>query len=568
MIVGCDGGFYQSYDRAAHWDHLNHLALGQFYHVAVDTRPLYRAFGGLQDNGSWGGPAQVLRSTGPINEDWLMVGGGDGFVCRVDPTDPDLVYSESQGGAMQRRNLRTGERASIRPLRTPGKPAHRFNWNTPFFLSAHNPSIFYCAGEYVWRSVKRGDYPRIISPEITRTKKGSATALAESPKNPDVLWVGTDDGALWVTRDGGAKWTELSAKVGLPGPRWVASIEPSRYVEGRTYVAFDAHRSDDDEPYVFVTQDFGQTWKPIRANLPTGSTRVCREDIQNQNLLYVGTEFGAWVSANRGASWTKLNNNLPTVAVHEFAQHPTAGEVVAATHGRSLWVLDVTPLRQMTAEVLKAKSHLYQPNTVVRWHMEQGRDGWFSESERKFVGQNPPRGAQLYYALAAKSDKMSLKVLDYAGKTVAEFPGIKGDPGLHRVAWNLSPGRQRLPAAGGPGGPGGRRGGRGPGGTGQGTPQAGSGSTGPAGQRPAGGGRPAAAPGQRTASPEETEQEPAGEVMTFFGGGPPQVSPGTYRLVLTVDGVELSQPIHVEPDPTQPASVTASGGDDDEEYDP
>src|SRR5262249_52028332 len=187
----CDGGFYQTYDRAEHWDHLNHLALGQFYHVAVDSRPLYRVYGGLQDNGSWAGPAHTLRNAGPVNDDWLMIGGGDGFVCPVDATDPDLVYSESQGGAVQRRHLKTGDRASLRPLRIPGKPPHRFNWNTPFILSQHNSSIFYSAGAFVFRSVKRGENLRVISPEITRTHKGSATALAESPRNPDVLWVGT-----------------------------------------------------------------------------------------------------------------------------------------------------------------------------------------------------------------------------------------------------------------------------------------------------------------------------------------------------------------------------------------
>jgi photosystem II stability/assembly factor-like uncharacterized protein len=576
MIIGADGGFYQTYDRAQNWDHLNHLALGQFYHVAVDTRPLYRAFGGLQDNGSWGGPTQVLRPTGPVNDDWLNVGGGDGFVCRVDPNDADLVYSESQGGAIQRVNLKTGERASIRPLRTPGKPAHRFNWNSPFILSGHNPSIFYCAGEYVWRSVKRGEQLRIVSPEITRTKKGSATALAESPKNPDVLWVGTDDGALWLTRDGGSKWVELSANVGLPGPRWVASIEPSRFIEGRAYVAFDAHRSDDDEPYLYVTEDFGNSWRPIRGNLPTGSTRVCREDIQNQNLLYVGTEFGAWVSANRGTSWTKLNNNLPTVAVHEFAQHPTAGEIVVATHGRSLWVLDVTPIRQMTAEALKEKAHLYRPNAVVRWQMEQGRGGDFSESIRRFIGQNPPRGAQLYYALSQKADKVTLKVLDYAAKTVAEFPAATGEPGLHRIAWNLSTGTQRAGAFGEGGR---RRGGRGEPGPGGQSPAPGGRRGGPGRQPPAAGqpsasapgGRPPATEGQRPAALEETEQEPAAEMMMFFGGRQNLVNPGMYRLVLTVDGQELSQPIRIEPDPNHPNPIAVSDGEDgdeDEDRDP
>jgi photosystem II stability/assembly factor-like uncharacterized protein len=523
MILGTDGGFYQTYDRAENWDHMNHLALGQFYHVVVDPRPLYRVYGGLQDNSNWAGPSRTLRNTGPVNDDWLLLGGGDGFVCRVDPTDPDLVYSESQNGVIERLHLKTGKRASLRPKRFAGQPEHRFNWNTPFILSAHNPSIFYCAGEYVFRSVKRGEEPRIISPEISRTKKGSASALAESPRNPEVLWAGTDDGALWITRDGGVKWTNLSAQVGLPGPRWVASIEPSRYVEGRAYVAFDAHRSDDDEPYVYVTEDYGQTWKSLRANLPSGSARCCSEDIKNPNLLYVGTEFGAWVSANRGAGWTKLNNNLPTVAIHEFAQHPTAGEIVAATHGRSLWVLDVTALRQITADTLKAKAHLYEPNAVVKWQQEVGRDGWFSESVRRFVGQNPPRGAPLYYSLAQKAGTASLKVVDYSGKTVSELP-VKTEPGLHQVMWDLM---QREPK-----------------------PKPPSAPAATAGKPPAA--DPKAGGGEKT-PPPEGEEEPPEEPAMFFGSAPKLAPAGRYRVVLTVDGVEFAQWLRLEPDPSQAA---------------
>jgi photosystem II stability/assembly factor-like uncharacterized protein len=546
LIIGCDGGFYQSYDRAERWDHLNHLALGQFYHVAVDPRPLFRAYGGLQDNGSWAGPTRTRQVNGPINEDWLLIGGGDGFVCRVDPRDPELVYSESQGGNIQRRHLRTGERSSLRPKRVAGKPSFRFNWNTPFILSSHNPSIFYSAGQYVFRSVERGDHLRIISPEITRGSHGSATALAESPRNSEVLYVGTDDGALWVTRDSGLHWTEISGNVKLPGPRWVASIEPSRYVDGRAYVAFDAHRSDDDEPYVYVTEDFGQTWKSIRGNLPVGSTRVCREDIENADLLYVGSEFGAWVSANRGASWTKLNNNLPTVAVHEFAQHPTSGEIVVATHGRSLWVLEAAPLRQMTAATLKATAHLYQPTPVVRWQPEQGRDGWFSESQRKFVGQNPPSGAQLFYALNKKADKIDLKVLDHTGKTVSELQA-DGKAGLHRVVWNLSPGRRPT-----------GRGARGPGAAATAT----TGRGGRGGSAAAGAGNPPAGAGNAPRQETEAQQEP--EVMTFFGGPRQQVKPGVYRVLLTVDGQEFSQWLRVDPDPSEPTAIIAAEEDDEE----
>jgi hypothetical protein len=375
-----------------HWDYLNHFSIGQFYHVAVDNRKPYNVYGGLQDNGSWGGPSKVVRGPGIINEDWQFVAGGDGFVCRVDPTDPDIVYYESQDGNIGRYNLRLGQQRGIRPGGRPagrlpryatqlsfelanwnspfvranpaipflltGQPGpaaiYRYNWNTPFILSVHNPKVLYCAGNYVFRCMKQGDDLRPISPDITRTHRGTATALAESPRNSEVLWVGTDDGALSVTRDGGKTWTNVASKVGLPGPRWVATIEASRYADGRAYVCFDAHRSNDDEPYVYVTEDFGQTWKSIRANLPTGSTRCLREDVKNPDLLFAGTEFSLFASVDRGAKWTRINNNLPTVAVHEIAVHPTAGEIVAATHGRSLWILDVTALRQLTAEAMKA----------------------------------------------------------------------------------------------------------------------------------------------------------------------------------------------------------------------
>ena len=347
-----------------------------------------------------------------------------------------------------------------------------------------------------------------------------------------------------MTRDGGGHWTDIRANVKLPGPRWVATIEPSRYVDGRAYVAFDAHRSNDEEPYVYVTEDYGQAWKSIRSNLPIGSARVCREDIQNPDLLYVGTEFAAWVSANRGVSWTKLNNNLPTVAIHELAQHPTSGELVAATHGRSLWVLDVTPLRQMTATVLKDKVHLYQPNPVVRWRLEQGREGMFAGAERKFVGQNPPPGAQVYYALTHKAESAALKIMDHTGKQVAELTAETA-PGLHRANWALTQGRSRR-------GPGAARPAE------QGTPGAG-------GQGAQGGaGRPgaAAAAGQRPPVPVPEPQQETPELPSFFGGAQ-QIKPGVYRVVLTVDGKEHSQWLRIEGDPAETTMVIAT--DDDEE---
>jgi photosystem II stability/assembly factor-like uncharacterized protein len=507
QIIGTDGGFYVTYDRGQNWDHMNNMAMGQFYHVAVCTKKPYWIYGGLQDNGCWGIPSMSLHGGGgPINEDVVSLNGGDGYVCRVDANDPDQVYAESQDGGMVRYNLRTGERASIKPVAPQGSPRYRFNWNTPYILSAANSQILYSGGNYVFKSVKKGDSPQTISPEIARTKYGTATALAESPRNPDVLWAGTDDGNLWVTKNGGKDWANISEKVGLKKPTWVATIEASRFAEGRAYVAFDAHRNDDDNPYIYVTNDFGQTWKPISGNLPIGSTRCLREDIKNSNLLFCGTEFALFASLDRGQSWTKINNNLPTVAVHEVAIHPTAGEIVAATHGRSLWILDVTALRQMATDKLKDEAILFKPNTVIRWQElpTRGRSG------RRFVGENPEPGAHVFYSLPKKATKVTLEFQDIDGKKVGELP-VPTDAGLHKLTWNTS-----IRPEGGMGGMGGGGGG--------------------------GGGR-------------------------FGGGFARQVPAGAYRVVLNVDGQTQSQSFAIEGDPLPPRSLTADEDDDDEDDD-
>jgi photosystem II stability/assembly factor-like uncharacterized protein len=521
LLIGTDGGLYVSYDQGANWEFLDYLAVGQFYHVAVDTRRPYHVYGGLQDNGSWGGPSQTLRPSGPSNADYQYVQGGDGFVCRVDPHDPDLVYSESQNGNMFRRNLRTGETRPLRPKIQPGAGKYRFNWNTPFILSRHNSSIFYAAGNYVFRSVNKGEDLRIFSPEITRTKHGTATALGESPKNPDVLWVGSDDGAVWLTRDGGKSWTDLSDKLlaaGLPGPRWVASIEPSQAVAGRCYLVFDGHRSDDDQPYVFVTEDFGQTWQSLRDNLPTGSTRVLREDRTNPDLLYLGTEFAIYASTRRGAAWFNLNGpSLPTVAIHEIAQPTTANEIVAATHGRSLWVLDVTTLRQIKNE--PQTTALFSPAPFTSWHLDFTREGMFKTGTRNFVGQNPLRQAIFDYYLTQKPAAITLKVLDPQAKLLHKFDLEKEtEAGWHRITWNLvsGPGQK------------GKKGGK------------------------QGAMSPAQTPGKtQVKGPGKTGKSPA-----VFAGAQ-MLKPGVYVLALEVDGTVHQRLFSVEADPrTQTPGVT------------
>ncbi|MBX3418094.1 MAG: PDZ domain-containing protein [Pirellulaceae bacterium] len=992
MLIGNDGGYHITHDRMDTWDSPNSFAIGQFYHVSVDTRRDYRVYGGLQDNGSWAGPNRSGERPGPVNSDWFRVGGGDGFITLTDPEDPDQVYFESQNGGMGRIHLKTGERGFIRP-RPPRGVTYRFNWKTPFLLSPHNSRIYYAAGNHVFRSWNKGDNLTAISPEITNANNGSASALSESPAQAGVIYVGTTCGALWMTQNGGQTWEPIysvkaeaptseaqsaeasqgepadrgtargagrgrgqrapgeqrptgerrpsgagdapaqpaetppttetvpssapstlngtwvlelqgsdvplppnfrsleveltlgtdnsvagrlrtargenelqggkfnpetneltfsvesrmgamelkgklegekmtgsfsigdgrltldftgtkkqeagddpnsmdseelldkltadrsatllvsfltttwqdtqdppslkgiwqclieseqlpdgrlefemeiklneknniagkvvsmmgelavnegffnietkkfsftggneqmnvdfegilegntitgTASVGgevqlpfkgsrtgsntektepptedapvpqpppaetaetkpaeqpapaaetekvtpqepqttsdlvsgkwtgtmsaeriprgmgeftmelkldaqnnvtgetvsprntlglngkfnpesksiemtadsaqfsisyegkidgdkmtgtvsfgeqfsmdfeakrttpaatpvatpaeqspavatprtsseakplaelVPGPRWVSSIEASRYQAGRVYITLDGHKYDDDQLYVFVSEDFGKTWKSILNNVPNeaGFIHCLREDIKNENVLYLGCENSAWFSLDRGKSWTRFKGGFPSVAVHEFAQHQTSGELIAGTHGRSIWIADVTPLRQWNVEKASSGPQLYRPNTVVRWTStpERGDNG-----PRAFSGQNPSRNAHLYYSLAANATQVTLEIVDIEGKVVRSFSGTPTNAGMHHVEWDMRPTPTR--AAGG--GPGGGQGG--------------------------------------------------------FGGGQ-GVPVGVYLVRLAVDGEVLSQRLTIERDPTRETS--------------
>jgi S1-C subfamily serine protease/photosystem II stability/assembly factor-like uncharacterized protein len=521
MIIGVDGGVYTTYDRGNRWDHLNTQALGQFYHVAISPKYPYYVYGGLQDNGTWGGPSMSLSGSGPVNEDWLSVGGGDGFMCRVDQNDPDLVYWTSQNGAMGRRNMKTGERGSIRPRTVEGQPSYRFNWNTPFILSNANSRVFYAAGNYVFRSLDRGNNLEKISPEITLTKRGSATALSESSRDANVLYVGTDDGALWVTQDGGKAWSEIGKNLNLPAPRWVSTIEASRFADGRVYICLDGHRSNDDEPYLFVSEDFGKKWTSINANLPWGSTRALRESPVNENFLIVGTEFSVFASANRGGHWNSLNGSLPTVPVFDFAFHPTNGEVVAATHGRSLWIADVTALHQFNAEKMNEPGYLYKPTTAIRWRREPSR----GTSNRNFVGENPPSGASIFYSLPEKAKEVVVRVFEASGEVAREIRGST-EPGLHRVNWDfiISP-PQRAPSR-------------------------------EAGTAPAG--------VARSEGPRVGGREGGGGGRGSFGRTRSAGS-GTYKVTLIVDGKETSSELRLVSDPNSPATGELTGSESEYE---
>jgi hypothetical protein len=504
IIVGNDGGVAQTWDKGGNWDFLNAFAIGQFYAISHDMGFPYRVCGGLQDNGSW--CAYSRRRQGDItNADWTTVGGGDGFVTAQDPTDPNVIYVESQGGNMSRLNFATGERTSLqkpnwrarytmfedsvvieRPDTT--KPATgaqarrladlrarqradsadidlRWNWNTPFLISAHNPEIFYAGASKVMKSTRRGEGLYPISPDLTtrdtmkiristRTTGGvtsdvtgaethcTIVSLAESPVRPGLLFAGTDDGNVWLTRNDGGTWENLTGRfAGVPAGTYVSRIEPSRFDTAAFYVTFDGHRGGDYTPYVYATTDFGKTFRAIANNLPKGGpdfVHVIREDVANRNLLFVGTDVGLYVSLDRGGSWQKFMSGLPTVPVHDLKIHPRERELIAGTHGRSIWIVDIAPLEQLTDSVVAATAYLFQPKTAYQYG--QSPLGGGSPGQKTFRAQSPQYGAEIAYRLtAANSDRRArtrVVITDISGDTVRTIQGPAG-PGLHRVVWNF-----------------------------------------------------------------------------------------------------------------------------------
>lgn len=468
MIMGSDGGFYWSWDAGRTWVAAENLPVGQFYEVGFDMQKPYRIYGGLQDNGVWGGPSRVLLTKGATfinNEDWVRLAGGDGFYAQVAPNDPDVVFSETQDGALFRRNIKTYESRSIRPREGEGEPRFRFQWNTPFLISSHDPKTLYCGAQFLFKSPDRGDSWTKISPDLTtgadrdslpimgnlpdaRTLSrndgvGSwpcITTIAESPVNPDLLWAGTDDGNLQVTRDGGSTWRNVSGRVpGLPGGTYVTRVIASRYDAGTAYATFDGHQMNDFEIYVYTTTDSGQTWRPISKGIPrnNGVVNVIREHHRNPDLLFAGTEYGACVSFDRGSNWAPLRLNLPTVPVDDIAIHPRENDLIFGTHGRSLWVLDdITPLEELDKDVLDKDVHLFglRPATAWRIYNHEAAPG-----HKIFTGSNPPYGALVSYYLRTglpDSKNALIRVEDASGKKIREFDG-PSDPGINRTAWDL-----------------------------------------------------------------------------------------------------------------------------------
>lgn len=458
MYSGTDGGVYRSWNGGTTFEIVENLPLSQFYHISVDNEEPYNVYGGLQDNGSWYGPSS---SPGGVNaRDWNAVGFGDGFRVLRHPTK-NIIYSEMQGAQnVWRYDADRNRTKTIQPLPKKGDPKFRFNWNPPMATSAHQPDRFYMGSQFVHKSEDMGDSWEIISPDLTTNDPSKQNQLesgglsmdnsgaenhttiftiAESPLDENILWVGTDDGNVQVTRDGGDSWTNVTANLTeIPANTWVYHIEASVHGKGTAYAVFDGHTRGDMKPYALKTTDYGQTWTNIISDDVEGFVRNIQEDYVNENLLFLGTEFGLYVSIDGGKNWSHFTNNMPPVAVHFVDMQKQTNDIVMGTHGRGVIIIDdISPLRELSQEVLSKDVHFFEtePYTMVE---ESGFSGSFG-AETQFVGGNKPTAARISYYLKKRHTfgKMKMEVFDMDGNKLTTLSPGKSK-GINIVYWNFT----------------------------------------------------------------------------------------------------------------------------------
>ncbi|MFI5232466.1 MAG: hypothetical protein ACHQSE_08130 [Gemmatimonadales bacterium] len=569
ILSGSDGGWQVSSDGGKTFEVVNTFAFTQFYHINYDMQRPYMVCGGLQDNGNWCGTS--LGLTGEIRKsDWFTVSGGDGFFTVPDIAQPWMVYSDAQGGMINITDTRTGTQKTIYPY--PNRVGsvgdkmlnhkYRFNWNSPIALSPENPGVVYFGGNVLFKSSNHGTSWTVISPDLSTNdpaKLGDSggpivvdntaaefhctiISIAPSPLDSNVIWVGTDDGNVQVTRDGGKTWSNVFKNVpGLKPNAWIPTVDASHSDVGTAWVAADHHQDDDYSPYAYVTHDFGKTWQSVIGDLPAKAAwvHVVREDPKNKNLLYIGTEMGIYASWDRGAHWTSLRGDLPIVPVRDIEVQPRDNDLLVATHGRGLYILDDITALQQYASVKADDAVLFDIRPAVRWNM-WNKDG--NLGQKQWTGANPPEGALItYYLKSQPPHAVNVTVTDKDGRTVRRMNRVLDDAGMNRIAWNL----QYDPPADG-GGRGGRGGG-GRGGRGGGA----AGATDTTANTAAADSALAEFRAQRRAASEDEAppQGGRGGGGGFGGGGGINALPGTYTVTLLVEGKRYTKTVQVSLDP-------------------
>ncbi|MCS6916814.1 MAG: hypothetical protein NZM08_03935, partial [Chitinophagales bacterium] len=471
LVLGTDGGLYISNNKGGSYYLCRSLPIAQFYRISYDMEQPYNVYGGLQDNMSWYGPSRT-NTSGILSKHWTPFSYGDGFWTFPDPSDNNMAYTEIQGGVLYRYDKRTKISKELTPAAPAGQPRYRFNWNTPFLPSRHNPDKLFLGSQYVLVSYDKGESWKPISPDLTtnnplfqqQVSSGGVTTdnsaaenycsvfyIAESPADSNTIWAGSDDGLLHLTRDGGKTWSNVSQFWrGLPSYPLISSIEPSRHADGTAYVTLDYHMWGNMRPYVLMTTDWGKTWTLISNDSIKGFCHIIREDLINPNLLFVGTELGLFFSLDRGKSWSAFTHqhNLPPVPVRDLAIHPRDQELIVGTHGRGIYILDrleLNLLRRLTPAILQQKMVVLD---VTDYLVPLSGIDFFYLSDDEFTGANPTTEARLAYYLKDRQlvGEARIETLDSAGNVVNSVPAGKRK-GINIVSIPVSYRPPRVPPA-------------------------------------------------------------------------------------------------------------------------